>query len=74
MFISLRVFVGVHFRRIFVVFGSMEVMALGHFGVVRAFFVVSSFVVFCGLAMVLGRLVMMVRSLCMVLMDFVTIH
>jgi hypothetical protein len=58
----------------FMVFGGVQVMSIGHFGVVRGLFVVSCFVVLCGLAMVLGRMIMVVRGLFMMLVDFVTIH
>ena len=58
----------------FVVFSGMQVMSMGHFGVVRPLFVIASFVVLCGLVMVLGRLFMVVRGPRMMLVNFVVIH
>ena len=49
-------------------------MAVGHFGVVRGFFMIAGFVVLRGLAMMLGCFFVMMRSLLVVLMDFVGIH
>jgi uncharacterized membrane protein YhaH (DUF805 family) len=47
----------------FMVVGGVQGVAMGHLRVVRGLFVISRLVVFCGLAMVLGRLVVMVRRL-----------
>jgi hypothetical protein len=62
------------FRRVFVMFGGVQGMAVGHLGVVRRLFVIAGFVVLRGLAMVLGCLLVVMRSLLMMLMDFVAIH
>jgi hypothetical protein len=68
------VLIGVLFRRVLVVFGGMQGMAVGHLGVVRRFFVIAGFVVLRGLAMVLGCFLVVMRSLLMMLTDFVAIH
>ncbi len=47
---------------------------MGHLGVVRGFFVIAGFVMLGGLAMVLGCFLVVVRSLLVVLMDFMAIH
>jgi hypothetical protein len=65
---------GVLFRRVFVMFGGMQGMAVGHLGVVRGFLVIAGFVMLCGLAMVLGCFFVVMRSLLVMLMDFVAIH
>jgi hypothetical protein len=68
------VLIRVLLRRMLVVFDGMQVMTIGHFGVVCGFLVISSFVVFRGFPMMLSRMIMMVRGLLMVLVYFVTIH
>jgi hypothetical protein len=68
------VFFRVLFRCVFVVFSGMQVMSMGHLRVVRRLFVIASFVVLCGLVMVLGRLFMVVGSLRVMLVNFVIIH
>ncbi len=62
------------FRRVLLMFGGVQGMAVGHFGVVRGFFMIAGFVVLRGLAMMLGCFFVMMRSLLVVLMDFVGIH
>ena len=66
--------IGVLFRGVLVVFGGMQGMPMGHFGVVRRLFVIAGFVVLRGLAMVLGCFFVVMRSLLVMLMDFVAIH
>jgi hypothetical protein len=68
------VLIGVLFRGVLVVFGGMQGMPMGHFGVVRRLFVIAGFVVLRGLAMVLGCFLVVMRGLLMMLMDFVAIH
>jgi hypothetical protein len=68
------VLVGVHLRGVFVVLGGMQVMPMRHLGVMRGLFVMASLVVLCRFAMVLGRMIVMVRGLLMVLVDFVAVH
>ena len=70
----LAVLVGVFFRRMFVVFGGVQMMAMRNLGVMRRLFMIASFVMFCRLAMVFRGLVMMVCRLLMVLMDLVFRH
>ena len=64
----------VFFRRVLVVFGCMQGMAVGHLGVVRGFLMMAGFMVLRGLAMVLGGFLVVVRRLLMMLMNFVAIH
>ena len=47
---------------------------MGHPGVVRRLFVIAGFVMLRGLALVLGRLLVVMRSLLVVLVDFMAIH
>jgi hypothetical protein len=62
------------FRRVFVVLGGVQGMPMGHLGVVRGLFVIAPLVVFGGLAMVLCRVLMVVRSFLVVFMDVMTGH
>ena len=48
----LAVLVGVFFRRMFVVFGGVQMMTMRNLGVMRRLFMIASFVMFCRLAMV----------------------
>ena len=72
--LSSAVLFRVLFRRVLLMFGGVQGMAVGHFGVVRGFFMIAGFVVLRGLAMMLGCFFVMMRSLLVVLMDFVGIH
>ena len=67
-------FLGVDFCRKLVVLGGMQVMPMGDLGVVRCLFVIAGLVVFSGLAMVFGRMLMVVRGLFVMFMNVVTVH
>jgi hypothetical protein len=70
----LAVVVGVLFRGMFMVFDSMQMMAMRDLGVMRRLFMIARFMMFCRLAMVLRGLLMVVRRLLMVLVDCVLRH
>ena len=54
------------------VLGGVHVMAMCHRRVMRRLFMVASFVVLCGLPMVLGRVFMVVGSLFVEFVNFVS--
>jgi hypothetical protein len=62
------------FRRMLVMLGGVHVMAMCHRRVVRRLFVMAGLVVLCRLAMMLGRLFVVVRSLFVVIVNFVIVH
>ena len=53
---------------------GMHMMAMCHSGVMRRLFVITRFVMLCGFAMVLGGVFMVLRSLCVVFVNFVIFH
>ena len=58
----------------FVVFGGMQMIPVGHFGVMRTQFVIRSFVMFGGLAMVLSRMFVVFSGLLVVFMYLMIFH
>jgi hypothetical protein len=65
---------GVLFCRVLMVLGSVQVMPMGDFGVVRGLFMIAGLVVLCGLVMVFGRMFMVLRGLFVMFMNIVTVH
>jgi hypothetical protein len=61
----------VHFRRVVVMVGGVQRMAVRDFRVVRGFFVMPGLMVFRRFAMVLRRLLVVVRGFLMMLVNFV---
>jgi len=62
------------FRRVLVVIGGMQGMPMSDAGMVRGFLVIASLGVLCGFTMVLCRMLVVVRSPLMVLMNVVAVH
>src|SRR5580658_5133223 len=60
-------FLGVHFCRVVVVLGRVQVMPMGDFGMMRSLFMIAGLVVFRGLVMV-------VRGLFVMFVNVVAIH
>jgi hypothetical protein len=65
---------GVHFCRVLVVLGGMQMMPVGDLGVVCSLFMIAGLVVFCGLTMVFGRMFMVVRGLFVMFVNVVAVH
>ena len=59
------------FGSVFVMLSRVQRVPVRRYGMMRALFVRASLVVFCSLAMVLGGMLMMVRGLLVVFVDFV---
>jgi hypothetical protein len=64
---------GVLFRCVFVVFGRVQRMPMRYLGMMRSLFVIANLMVLCRFAMVLGSMLMMLRGLLVMLMDFVAL-
>jgi hypothetical protein len=62
------------FRGVLVVLGRVQRMPMRDLGMVRSFFVISGLVVLGGLAMMLGRMLVVVRRFLMVFVNVVTRH
>jgi hypothetical protein len=55
-------------------FGGPQVMPMRHIGMVRTLFVIAGLVMFGGLTMVLGRMVVVVRGMLVVFVDVVFVQ
>jgi hypothetical protein len=67
-------FLGVHFCRVVVVLGRVQVMPMGDFGMMRSLFMIAGLVVFRGLVMVFGRMFVVVRGLFVMFVNVVAVH
>jgi hypothetical protein len=65
---------GVLLRSVLVMLGRVQGMPMRDLGMVRRLLVISRFMVLGGLAMKLGRVLVVVRGILMVLMNLVTAH
>ncbi len=70
----LAVLVRVHFRRMLVMLGGMQMMPKSHLGMMRRLFVIAGLVVLGGLTMMLSRMLVVIRGLLMVFVDVATVH
>jgi hypothetical protein len=73
------VLIGVHFRGFLVMLSDMQVMPVRHLGMVCGLFVIAGLVVLGGFAMVLGRMLVMLRGVLVVFVnvvfvDIVAVH
>jgi hypothetical protein len=68
------VLIGVFLRSVLVVLGGMQRMAVGYFGVMRGLLVSAGLGVLGGLAMVLGRMLMMIRGKLVMFVNVMTVH
>lgn len=66
--------IGVLFRSVFVVLGGMQRMAVGYFGVMSGLLVIARLGVLGSFAMVLGRMLMMVRGELVMFVNVMVIH
>ena len=65
---------GVQFRRLLVMLGGMQGMAMRNLGVMRGRFVISRLVMFGGFAMMLGRMPVMLRGVLVMFVNLVFAH
>ena len=65
---------GMHFCRMLVVLGRMQVMPMGDLGVVRGLFMIAGLMVLRSLAMVFSSVLMVVGSLFVMFMNVVVVH
>ncbi len=65
---------GVLLRRVLVMFGGVQGMAVRDLGMMRCLLVIAGAMVFGGFAMMLGRMVMMMRRFFVMFMDLVAVH
>jgi hypothetical protein len=65
---------GVLLRRVVVVLDRVQVMAVSDLRMMRGLFVIAGFVVLRRLAMMLGRVLVVMRGFLMMLVDVVTAH
>jgi hypothetical protein len=68
------VLIGVLLRSMLVMLGGVQRMAVGHFGVVRRLFVIAGLGVLGGFAMMLGRMLMMVRGMLVMFVNVMAVH
>lgn len=65
---------GVHLRCFLVMFVRMQRMAVGDLGMVRGLFVIAGAMMRGGFAMMLGRVLVVLRGVFVVLVDLVIFH
>jgi hypothetical protein len=68
------VLIGVLLRSVLVVLGGMQRMAVGYFGVMSGLLVIARLGVLGSFAMVLGRMLMMVRGELVMFVNVMVIH
>ena len=72
--VFVAVFVGVQFRSMLMMLDRMQGMTMGDLGVMRGFLMIAGFVVFRGLAMMLGCMLVVGRGVLVMFVDVVFCH
>ena len=65
---------GVFLGRVFVMLGRVQRMAVRDLGMVRGLFVIAGLMMLCRLAMMLGGMLVMIRSVLMMFVNLVIAH
>jgi hypothetical protein len=68
------VILGVHLGRVLVMFGRVQRMPMRDLGMVRGLFVIAGLMMLCRLAMMLGGMIVMIRSMLMMFVNVVIAH
>jgi hypothetical protein len=70
----LSVILGVPLRSVFMMLGRMQGMAVRHFGMMRRFLMIAGLCMLGRFAMVLGRVIVVIRRFLVMLVNVVVIH